>query len=60
MKMGSKLAIIVFSIVAIAHLARLLLDISVTIGEWSAPQWISVLGVVGPGFIAWMLWRESK
>jgi hypothetical protein len=60
MKIGSKLAIIVFSIVAVAHLMRLLLDINLTIGNWIAPLWVSGLGVVGPGLIAWLLWRESK
>jgi len=60
MKTGSKLAIIVFSIVATAHLLRLLFAVSLTIGNWSVPQGLSVLGFVGPGTIAWMLWRESK
>ncbi len=60
MKTGSKLAIIVFSIVAILHLLRMVFGVSLTMGSWSAPQWISVVGVVGPGVIAWMLWKESK
>ena len=60
MKTGSKLAILVFSIVAILHLLRIVFGVGLTIGSWSAPQWISVLGVIGPGIIAWMLWKESK
>ena len=60
MNIGSKLAIIVFSIVAITHLLRVVFGVSLTIGSWNAPIWVSVLGVVGPGAIAWMLWRESK
>ena len=60
MKTGSKLAILVFSIVAIAHLCRLIFAIDVTIGDWNLPQWASVFGVIGPGVIAALLWRESK
>jgi hypothetical protein len=60
MKTGSKLAIIIFSIVASLHLLRVLLGVSLTIGNWIVPMWISVLGFLGPGTIAWMLWRERK
>jgi len=60
MKTGSKLAILVFSIVAILHLLRMVFGVSLTTGSWLVPQWISVIGVVGPGVIAWMLWKESK
>lgn len=59
MKIGSKLAIIVFTVVAAVHLARLVLGVSVTVDDWLVPQWTSVLGLVVPGLIAWMLWRES-
>jgi hypothetical protein len=60
MKIGSRIAILVFVLVALAHLLRLVFDIGVTVGEWSVPQWLSVLGFVGPGFIAWLLWRENS
>ena len=60
MKIGSKLAITVFSIVALAHLLRLVLGITVTIEDWAVPAWISVLGFFVPGVIAWLLWREAR
>ena len=60
MKIGSKLAILVFSIVAITHLCRLIFAIDVTIGDWILPRWASVFAVIGPGIIAALLWRESK
>ncbi len=60
MKIGSKLAIIVFSIVATLHLLRMVFGVSLTIDSWLVPQWVSVLGVVGPGVIAWLLLKESK
>ncbi len=58
MRTGSKLAILVFTIVAIAHFLRLVNDISITVGNWSAPQWVSIVGVFVPATIAWMLWKE--
>jgi hypothetical protein len=60
MKIGSKLAILVFTIVAIAHLIRLINGIDVTVGQWNLPQWVSVVAVIGPGIIAGLLWKESK
>ena len=59
MKIGSKLAILLFVLVAIAHLVRLLGGIEVTVGEWSVPQWLSAVGVIVPLAIAGLLWSES-
>jgi cyclophilin family peptidyl-prolyl cis-trans isomerase len=60
MKTGSKLAIIVFSLVAIAHLLRLVFAVDVTVGDWEIAQWISLAGFIVPAIIALLLWRESK
>jgi len=60
MKTGSKLAIIIFVIVAAAHLYRVVFAVSVTVDGWLVPQWPSVLAVVITVFTAWMLWKESK
>ncbi len=60
MKTGSRLAIIIFSLVAITHLLRLVFGIPIVIGEWNVPQWVSILGVLVPGLVAWLLWQESK
>lgn len=60
MKAGSKFAILLLTVVAIAHLARLLGGIEVTVGEWNVPQWVSVVGVIVPLAIAGLLWTESK
>lgn len=58
MKTGSTLAILVFIIVAIAHLLRLSSGISVTVGDWNVPQWVSIVGAIVPGAIAFLLWKE--
>lgn len=60
MKTGSKLAIVLFVLVAIGHLLRLIVGIPMTVGEWGVPQWISVFGVIVPGLVAYLLWKESK
>jgi hypothetical protein len=60
MKSGAKIAIIIFLLVAFAHLLRLVFLIPVTAGGWSVPQWISLFGVAVPLLVAWLLWRESR
>jgi len=60
MKTGSLLAVIVFVLVAIAHLLRIVSGTEIVIGGNNIPQWVSVVGVVVPGLIAWLLWKESK
>ncbi|MDX1381435.1 MAG: hypothetical protein R3233_09960 [Xanthomonadales bacterium] len=60
MKTGTLLAIIVFVLVALAHLARLIDRTEILVGTMVLPLWASVLGVVVPGLIAWLLWKESR
>ena len=60
MKTGTLLAIVVFVLVAIAHLVRLIDGTEVLVGTRVLPLWASVVGVVVPGVIAWLLWKESK
>jgi hypothetical protein len=60
MKTGTLLAIILFVLVAVAHLFRLVDRTEVVVGTMVVPLWVSVLGVVVPGLIAWLLWRETK
>jgi len=60
MKPGSILAILLLTLVAIAHLLRLVFGLDISVGEWDVPQWVSVGGAVVPAAIAIMLWRESR
>jgi len=60
MKTGSMLAILLFILVAIAHLVRVVNGVDVTVGEWNVPQWVSVVGVIVPTAIAVLLWRERQ
>jgi hypothetical protein len=60
MKTGTKLAIAIFALVALAHLLRLLTQAEVTLNGAVVPQWVSGLGTLVPAGLAWLLWRESR
>lgn len=67
MKPFTTAAVVVFTLVAGLHLARIALGWHVIIGEsvvavggTSIPMWVSYLGVVIAGGLAVMLWRESR
>lgn len=60
MKPASLIAVILFTLVAIAHLLRLVLQIEVTTSGAVVPMWVSVLGVLVPAVVAAMLWREQR
>jgi len=60
MKTGTFLAIVIFLLVALAHLLRLLMSIEVTIADWQVPAWPSGLAVVVSTVVAILLFQESR
>jgi hypothetical protein len=60
MKTGTLLAIIVFTIVAVAHLLRLVDGTQIVVGNTIIPMWVSFVGVLVPGLIAFLLWKETR
>ena len=60
MKPFTSLAIAIFTIVAIAHLLRILLGWEVIIQGTVVPMWASYLGLIIAGGLAFLLWRESR
>ena len=60
MKPFTKIASILLAIVALLHLARVLLQNAVTVDDVSIPMWVSILGFIVPGILSIGLWRESK
>jgi hypothetical protein len=59
MKPASLLAVLVFALVALAHLARLVLRTEVLVGGAAVPMWTSVLGLLVAAGLAIALWRET-
>lgn len=60
MKPASLLAILVLSLVAIAHLLRLVFQAEVLVGGAAIPMWVSVVGLIVTGALAVALWREAQ
>jgi hypothetical protein len=60
MKPASLLAVLVFSLVAVAHLLRLISRTEVLIGGVSIPMWVSGVGLIVAGGLAVALWREGQ
>ena len=59
MKPFTTLAILVFALVALAHLYRLVRGLDVVVEGHVVPQWISIVGLLLAGALAIMVWRES-
>jgi len=43
----------VFAVVAVVHALRLMSSWDVVLGGWAMPMWLSVVGVVFAGYLAW-------
>jgi len=58
MKPFTTVAVIVFALVAVAHLLRLFYGWEVVVAGVVIPMWVSWLGLVVAGGLAVMIWRE--
>jgi len=58
MKPFTIIAIVVFAVVALLHLLRFFQGWEVIINAVTIPMWVSLLGFVIAGGLAFMLWRE--
>lgn len=47
----------IFTVVALLHAARLLMNWAVTIEGYVVPYWFSILGVIVAGYLAYELWQ---
>jgi len=43
----------------VLHLLRVVSDVSVTIGDWQLPLWVSMMGFLATGFLSGGLWWLS-
>ncbi|MFL6754732.1 MAG: hypothetical protein ACJ8FI_07625 [Sphingomicrobium sp.] len=53
-------AALIFTVVAVIHVYRLFTGFPVILGSHDIPMWVSYLGVLVPGLLALMLYRESR
>ena len=60
MKLGSMLAAVLLSLVAVAHLLRVVFRWDLMAGGVAIPTWVSVLGFLIPVSIVTLLVRESQ
>ena len=60
MKPFTTLAVIVFTLVALAHLYRLIRGLDIVVQGHVVPQWVSIVGLVLAAILALMVWRESR
>jgi hypothetical protein len=60
MKPFTTIAVLVFALVALAHLLRLFTAWEVVIGGLVIPMWVSWIGLVVAGGLAVMVWREAR
>lgn len=60
MKPASLIAVLVFSLVAAAHLVRLLFRLEIAIGGTAVPMWVSVVGFFVAATLAFALFREGR
>lgn len=59
MKPFTTIAVALFTLMAIAHLLRLLAGWEVVVSGFVVPVWWSALGLVIAGVLALMVWREA-
>jgi Mn2+/Fe2+ NRAMP family transporter len=59
-KTFSLVAGVIFAVVALAHLARIVMDSSVIIGDWSIPMWVSWIALIVAGGLALLGLRLSQ
>ena len=60
MKPFTKIASVLLAIVALLHLARVILDMQVIVGSIEIPMWVSILGFIVRSLLSIGLWRELK
>jgi len=54
------IAAAIFTIMAIAHIYRLIQPFEVMIGSCHLPQWVSIVAAVITALLSWMLCREAR
>ena len=56
----TRIAAVIFALVAYGHLLRVVRGMQVTVGGLDIPMWVSIVGSIVPAVLAVMLWREAR
>ena len=51
---------VIFVVIAFVHVYRLFSGMPVLLGNWNAPMWVSVVGAVVAGFLAYSAFILGK
>lgn len=60
MTQPTRIAAVLLTVVAIAHLARVVLGVEATVAGNMVPMWISIVATIVAGGVALMLWRDRR
>ena len=56
----TRIAASIFALIALIHVYRLLTDFQIILGSHAIPMWVSYIGLLVPGLLAVMLFREAR
>jgi len=56
----TKIASVIFGIIALLHLLRLIYHIGITAGSFQVPFWISIVGFIVTTILCVGLWKEAN
>ena len=54
------IAAVIFSLVALLHLARIIFGWSATVGDWSVPMWLSWIALIVTAALAYFGFSLSR
>ena len=60
MKPATTIAVVLLGLVALGHVLRLVYGLEAVVGDWTVPMWVSYIGVLLPGGLAYMIYREHQ
>lgn len=60
MKTGSLMATVLLTLIAAAHVVRVVFGVDIVVGGTVVPMWPSVVGTLVTGGVAFLLWRERR
>ena len=60
MKPATMITVVLLALVALGHGLRLVYGLEAVVGDWIVPMWVSYIGVLLPGGLAFMIRREHQ